>query len=343
MKNFVTVAGLLFSLAACSASSPRDSFIPDTQSDAGSEGVAADSVEIVAGVPDRGRDPAVVAIDIGGEGLCTGTLIDTDVVLTARHCVSRTSEQVQCPGTSAQITSDRAASTLAIYVGDDIAHAELVARGKQLIVPKGNMLCGDDMALIVLDREVAGITPLDVRKTALASGDHVRAVGYGKRGDSEPAGTKLLREHVKVLDVSRTEFEVGEATCQGDSGGPAIDESSGEVVGVVSRGGPACEGSDVHNIYTRTDAFLALIAQAKALGGTSDDADAGKSKGHKPPKPTSDIGAACTKSTDCPSGVCVSSNGKQYCSQTCGSGDRCPNHYHCGKASSGTSVCVQQL
>ena len=65
----------------------------------------------------------------------------------------------------------------------------------------------------------------------------------------------MLGAPAESLDTSAREFLVGEATCQGDSGGPALDEASGEIVGVVSRGGPACDAANAHNIYTRTDAF----------------------------------------------------------------------------------------
>ena len=74
----------------------------------------------------------------------------------------------------------------------------------------------------------------------------------------------MVREHVRVLSVSAAELTVGEATCQGDSGGPALDEDTGEVVGVVSRGGPSCEGPGVHNIYTRADTFSWLVDEAFA-------------------------------------------------------------------------------
>ena len=74
----------------------------------------------------------------------------------------------------------------------------------------------------------------------------------------------MVREHVRVLSVSAAELTVGEATCQGDSGGPALDEDTGEVVGVVSRGGPSCEGAGVHNIYTRVDTFSWLVDEAFA-------------------------------------------------------------------------------
>ena len=58
------------------------------------------------------------------------------------------------------------------------------------------------------------------------------------------------------------EFEVDRATCRGDSGGPAIDIMSGEIVGVVSRGG-SCSAHGNH-VYTRVDAYKRLAQAAFA-------------------------------------------------------------------------------
>jgi V8-like Glu-specific endopeptidase len=96
-----------------------------------------------------------------------------------------------------------------------------------------------------------------------AVGSEIRAVGFGKRGDKLGAGKKYQRDHVLVLARSSHEFLVGESTCNGDSGGPALD-ALGRVVGVVSRGGPACSGPTATNVYTRTSAFPTLLAKAKS-------------------------------------------------------------------------------
>jgi len=348
--RFSALAVGVLSVVACSSNyethtTPRAADAADA-GDAG--GLEVDTVEIVRGVPDRGRDPAVVAIDIGGEGLCSGTLIAPDVVLTARHCVSYTSEGVACPAQSKQISGNRSPHTLSILLGDDASTARLVARGKAIVVPKSDLLCDHDIAAIVLDEPVGGVAPVKIDKSPPVAGHYVRAVGFGKTGDDGEAGTKLLRDHVKIQDVGSAEFLVGEATCNGDSGGPALDSSSGELLGVVSRGGPACDGKDVHNIYTRADAFGEVIAAAleKASQGDSDP-DAGlysppKDAGvtPKPTKPGSDMGEPCTRGADCSAGVCVKDGSSRYCSRTCGTGDRCPSGYHCTQVTSSTKVCV---
>jgi hypothetical protein len=349
VRRIITTAFATVSVACSSGYDP-----PAPSSSAGaadaSPSVQVDSTEIVSGVADRGRDPAVIAIDIGGEALCSGSLIAPRVVLTARHCVSDTSESVACPAQGAQITSNRSPKTLSILLGDDASSATLVAQGKAVVVPKSDVLCDHDIAAIVLDRDVDGVSFIKVSKTGAVKDHYVRAVGYGETTDNGPAGSKLLREHVKIDTVTAAEFEVGEATCNGDSGGPALDETSGELLGVVSRGGPSCEGAGVHNIYTRADAFAAdVIAEALSEAKEADsDPDAGvysppskSDAGTSSSKPGTDMGASCTKGADCSTGVCVKNGSAEYCSRTCGSGDRCPNGYHCTSVS-GKEVCIAQ-
>ncbi|MBX3192328.1 MAG: trypsin-like serine protease [Labilithrix sp.] len=342
----------LVALLACGPTAERSELRASVEprADAGADaaaGIVADEVEIVRGVRDRNRDPGVVALEIGSDGLCSGSLISSRLVLTARHCVSRTVSKVACPPSGVQVLGSIDPTTISVFVGDEVASAHRVARGLAVVAPSGVTLCDADIAILILDTPVKQVKPMPVRSRGVARGDRVRAVGYGREEDGGPAGIKLVREHVRVLSVSAAEFTVGEATCQGDSGGPALDQDTGEIVGVVSRGGPSCEGANVHNIYTRVDAFSWLVdeAFAEVAGLDRSERGDGGAPGAPPPKgtkgkPPSDVGGPCDRGSDCAAGVCIIDGERAYCSRPCGPGDRCPTKYHCKPVTSGGSACV---
>ncbi len=229
----------------------------------------------------------VVALRVGTGTtfeLCSGALVAPNVVLTARHCVTRNvTATVSCDerGGSANgkhVISEVDPAIIGVYLGASPRFATApVARARAIVAPTGPYLCDSDIALVVLDTEIADATPLAVRLQGPArTGEMIRAVGYGQNDLSSPIGTRFRRLGVPVLaqgaavSASKTplgarEFEVGVSICQGDSGGPAISEETGAVVGVVSRGGGCDE--DFGHIYTTTSGFDEVFAEAFRLAG----------------------------------------------------------------------------
>lgn len=229
--------------------------------------------------------PGVVALRVGQSGayeLCSGALLADNLVLTARHCVTKNATtSVSCDenGASANgkhVLGEEEPANIAVYVGASPSFGEKPhARAKAVISPKSEYLCNSDIALIVLDKSLTGVEPLAVRLGANVSpGETFRAVGYGMNDNSSPLGTRYRKEGVNVLakgaavSASKTplgmhEFEVSKSICQGDSGGPAISEQTGAVIGVVSRGGE-CDDNFGH-IYTTTSGFEDLFTQAFEL------------------------------------------------------------------------------
>jgi S1-C subfamily serine protease len=145
------------------------------------------------------------------------------------------------------------------------------------------VLCDADVAFLVLDRPVTGVRIMPMRLSGpVESGDIVVPVGFGG-GAKMAVGTRVARPVSTVLATGPAsnrdtgavlgprEFEVDQATCRGDSGGPAVDARTGEIVGVVSRGG-SCSAQGNH-VYTRVDAYsrLAIMALSNAERAMHED------------------------------------------------------------------------
>jgi hypothetical protein len=323
------------------------------------------SEDIVKGKDSDASQDAVVMIMISDPGVrlafCTGTLITSRLVLTARHCVSVTDEGADCntagsAKSGGRVFSDKPVSQFFIFKGvnaPDLSAPTFVADAKaQKIITDGTPnFCNHDIALIELDRELKDQKTMPVRLDGtVMKGEQITAVGWGYTDSGQLATIRQQRTGVGIVtvgpaaettgDIAPNEFEVGESFCSGDSGGPAI-ASTGALVGVASRGGngttpagnpaAACEGADTLNLYTRPAPFKDfLVKAAKGLGQNV------WAEGQPDPSKASANGATCGKDSDCQSLHCGPA---QTCAAdcsvlSCASGYTCDAKQECVKAAS---------
>jgi hypothetical protein len=213
---------------------------------------------------------------------------------------------------------------LRIFSGEKPADAVERARGSQLLASPGS---DGAMAVLLIDTPIDDLAPIPVRSTGVAKGDHVRTVGFGAQG-------KIVRDHVPVLTSNDRAFDVAEASCVAASGGLALDESSGEIVGVLTDGAPDCVPSAGRDVYARADGAIAGVANQLPQGSTPRGA-------RKAKKGPIDMGAACARGAECAAGACVSYGGAEYCSRSCDAHDACPVRFKCMNTQQGVTVCVE--
>ena len=202
----VLVAALALALAAAGCATEVTDQAVETRVSASTSdptifgGAKDDDGEAVAGV---------VALRVGVGTtfeLCSGALIAPNVVLTARHCVTKNATtSVACDenGRSANgphVTADEEPATIGIYLGSSPNFARpAISKGRAIVSPTGPYLCDSDIALVVLETPITEVAPLGVRiHTAARKGEMIRSVGYGQNDHASPIGTRFRKAGVAV-------------------------------------------------------------------------------------------------------------------------------------------------
>jgi hypothetical protein len=287
-------------------------------SDDGSTGASGEA--IVGGAAADAPDSPVLYLS-GPEGGCTAVLVAPNLVITARHCVaSSTTGPFTCtPGGdlvgsgAGSIGASDAPGSIGLFSSARIMAGVLLSGGSpdavgvQIVSTNTPTACRDDLALVVLDRAVAGVVPVPIRiDGATRVGETVSVWGYGLTDRLEPTALRV-RSGVPITGVGPDtpptttqpapvrSLRTGPVTCQGDSGGPMIAETTGAVIAVVSLGsqagtsGPYCASDQfVDTIGPRLAAYHDLILSAFQAAGASPIPEVSMTDAASDSAPTSD-------------------------------------------------------
>jgi len=195
-------------------------------------------IPIVGGEPvEPGAYPEVVSIEMG-DFACTGTVVASNLILTAAHCMQGV--------TPAQINiftgdaTDGEPTTGAAAVG---AHPDFLRdEGAFDIFDYGYIVTTDPLP----EPYAVPMTEQDEWDFAMQWDRELTLVGYGQDDDGNIGIKRFVNVTINGFSPEGLEFEAGgdgRDSCNGDSGGPAfvlLPDGTRRLVGIISRGSEVC-------------------------------------------------------------------------------------------------------
>ncbi|KAJ2547660.1 hypothetical protein EV175_005131, partial [Coemansia sp. RSA 1933] len=236
-------------------------------------------------------------IDGVGTFSCTGSLIASNIVMTAGHCMYATESDPFTAGDYQVGFSHERPSDDTLFQGHSVSRV--------IANPDFSMktLKNDILLLVLADNiSTSEATPVKIYNGDLAAGSTITAAGFGVTdpNDEDSVPSQLMEVDLKTgttaycksiwytFDPSTqacTDGTAGKDTCQGDSGGPLVTTAGGQVAvfGITSFGPTTednptglCAQAGSSGYYTRAGAFVDWIASSTGMD-VSDFAITGKS------------------------------------------------------------------
>ncbi|XP_062549415.1 brachyurin-like [Armigeres subalbatus] len=232
-----------------------------------------------------GQFPYQVALVINfaqGSGLCGGSIISNDYILTAAHCVLGASGGTALVGAHNRLNNEPFQQSIVFELNGITIHPEYTS----------NTIRNDIATIrltnsIVFDERVQPVRLPSLNDTRTFSGRMATVSGWGRLSDTSPNTSPVVRfatnpiiTNANCLDQWNNAVNViqtqniclsgngGRSACNGDSGGPLTIQEDGESVevGIVSFGSTAGCAAGWPSVYVRVTHFLDWILENSDIG-----------------------------------------------------------------------------
>jgi V8-like Glu-specific endopeptidase len=189
---------------------------------------------------------------------CSGTLIGSKYILTARHCILNQSywifDYLQNEDFKFYIGGvSKVYASVKTYLPSKASLEPSVENPAAFVLSYPDAIRAEDFAIVELHADVVGRTPVKLSSTALKTSDEIYMFGF-------PAGLPMkYTDQGKILLTNSTHYYADSDSVSGNSGSAVYKKDTQEIAGIL------VAGSQDYKVDTKRDCITDQVCKSTAM------------------------------------------------------------------------------